>query len=246
MANIQLEKGYTRIANEIIESLIKYEFVKNTGSLPYRICFFVIRKTYGYHKKMDIISLSQFQEGLNESSRSNLSFWLKYLVQAKLLVKIKKGDSFEYGFNKNYEEWLTPVQARALVQARSVSSAVARSKSSAVARSYKRKKEKTKETTEHSSEEIGVLIKSFEAINPNAKNFYARPPQRKACDELITLYSFERVKNVIEKTLPKTNKMEYMPTIISPTQLLEKWSSLEANIIKLKGKQKPISKIAFQ
>ena len=100
--------------------------------------------------------------------------------------------------------------------------------------------------TKQGLEEINLLIKSFEAINPNAKNFYKRPNQRSACAELISLFGFERIKNVIENTLPKTNKLEYLPTIISPTQLLEKWSSLEAGILKLKGKQKEKPKIAFQ
>lgn len=110
----------------------------------------------------------------------------------------------------------------------------------------KDKNEKTINTTEPSSEEIGILIKSFEGINPNAKNFYARNPQRKACVQLINLIGFERIKGVIENTLPKTNKIEYMPTITTPIQLLEKWSSLEAGILKLKGKQKEKSKVAFQ
>ena len=99
---------------------------------------------------------------------------------------------------------------------------------------------------ESNSGEIGVLIKSFETINPASKNFYKRIPQRKACEFLISTYGFERVKNVIENTIPKTNRMEYLPTITTPIQLLEKWSSLEAGILKLKGKQKEKSKIAFQ
>ena len=113
--------------------------------------------------------------------------------------------------------------------------------------------DKTIDKTEQSSEvkfsqEGADLIKSFEAINPNAKSFYARPPQRKASDELIKIYGLDRVKSVVEKTLPKTNTMPYFPTITTPIQLLEKWSSLEAGILKLKGKAKEKQekyKIAF-
>ena len=85
---------------------------------------------------------------------------------------------------------------------------------------------------------MNLLIKAFEGVNPSARGFYARPPQRKACVSLFELYGFERVLAVVEKTLTKTNKMEYLPTIISPIQLFEKWSSLEAGIMKLKGKEK--------
>ena len=151
MANPQKENGYTGISNELLEELIKYKFPPKS-SLPFRICLCVIRKTYGYHKKMDIISLSQFQKSLNEKNRSNLVYWLNFLVQAKILVKIKKGqNTIEYGFNKDYEQWLTPVQIRALVQARSYSSTSIDTKTSASNHTYKRNKENTKEIAEASS-----------------------------------------------------------------------------------------------
>lgn len=92
-------------------------------------------------------------------------------------------------------------------------------------------------TEEHSSSgDITLLIKSFELINPASKKFYGNKTQRSACQSLIETYSFEKVKYVIENTLPKTNKLSYMPTITTPLQLFEKWSSLEAGIIKLKSK----------
>ena len=91
--------------------------------------------------------------------------------------------------------------------------------------------------TEQGSEEIEILIKSFETINPASKDFYGRPPQRKACKNLIDTYSFERVKNVIEKTLPKTNNMQFFPTITTPMQLRDKWAMLESAINKKKSEK---------
>ena len=63
MANPQLENGYTRIANELLEAIIRFPF--NGSQL--RLFLFLIRKTYGYQKKMDNISISQFVKatGLN-------------------------------------------------------------------------------------------------------------------------------------------------------------------------------------
>ena len=94
------------------------------------------------------------------------------------------------------------------------------------------------------------LIKSFESINPACKKMYANKTQRQACDDLIETYGFDRVKTVIEKTLPKTNTIEYIPVIMTPLQLFQKWSSLEAGIIKFKSKSlkeqvKTSSKVAF-
>ena len=75
---------------------------------------------------------------------------------------------------------------------------------------------------------------------------YGIPIQRKACEDLLKSYGFERVIAVIEKTLPKTNGLQFFPTITTPTQLRDKWSSLESAIRKYKD-QKDISKnkVAF-
>src|SRR3990167_2744883 len=56
MASPQLENGYIKIANEIFDALI------GTVTIPSevrRIADFVLRKTYGFNKKEDLISLSQ-------------------------------------------------------------------------------------------------------------------------------------------------------------------------------------------
>jgi len=101
-------------------------------------------------------------------------------------------------------------------------------------------------TPEINSGEIVILIKSFEEINPACKKFYGRPPQRKACESLIKDYGFERVKNVIEKTLPKTNGLQFFPTITTPIQLQDKWVSLESAIRKYQSEHKKLkSNVAF-
>lgn len=109
----------------------------------------------------------------------------------------------------------------------------------------KEKNVKEDKNTEQSSGDINLLIKSFEEINPACKTYYARPPQRNACKELIASYSFERVKTVIEKTLPKTNGLQFFPTITTPIQLLEKWTALESAVRKYQS-EKIISKEKYK
>jgi hypothetical protein len=92
-----------------------------------------------------------------------------------------------------------------------------------------------------SSEEIPLLIKEFEKINPASKKFYGNTTQRKACSDLIENYTFERVKSVIEKTLPKTNGLQFFPTITTPLQLFEKWSTLEIAIRKYQSEKTTIN-----
>lgn len=52
----QLEDGFTKIANEILENLCKIHL----SAYQTRIVFCILRKTYGFHKTEDWISNSQF------------------------------------------------------------------------------------------------------------------------------------------------------------------------------------------
>lgn len=249
MASPQLENGYTRIANEILENLIKYEFPKNTGSIPYRLCIFIIRKTYGYNKKEDRISLTQFEEALGVS-RPAVSYWLKYLVTANLLVvnKTPSKDGYKYSFNKDYDNWLLLVNPLLLVTARKFTSKHATTATSKLASTHKRKKETiTKDTPgSKNSTEIPTLIKAFEGVNPACSKFYGNPVQRRACEDLIKSYGFDRVLIVIEKTLPRTNGLQYFPSITTPLQLNDKWASLESAVLRHQSKEiKNKTNIAF-
>lgn len=96
MQTPQLDNGYTQIANEILEQL---SFI-TLSQREWNILMFVLRKTWGWKKKEDRISLSQFQDGcrLNHGHVCKL---LKSLVYRKILLKKDN----VYSFNKNYSEW---------------------------------------------------------------------------------------------------------------------------------------------
>ncbi|MDO7485482.1 replication protein [Peribacillus frigoritolerans] len=53
MADVQLENGYTRVANEILEAIQMYTFTTN----QLKIIMAVWRNTYGYTRKKHDISL---------------------------------------------------------------------------------------------------------------------------------------------------------------------------------------------
>ena len=55
MANPQLEDGYTEIANEILEALMRLHLSPN----QWQVILCIIRKTYGFKKKVDYIANSQ-------------------------------------------------------------------------------------------------------------------------------------------------------------------------------------------
>lgn len=81
------------------------------------------------------------------------------------------------------------------------------------------------------------VIKQFETIDPKNKKYYNNTTQREASDFLIEEYSFEMVSKII-LFLPKTNVMEYMPTITTPVQLRDKWIQLESALLREKQKKK--------
>ena len=102
MKELQIENGnYTRIVNKVIDELVKACLL---GS-ELAICLFVIRKTYGFNKISDKISLTQFENATN-LSRPTIVKSLKSLVKGCLLVKLKdeKGIS-RWKFNKYYTNW---------------------------------------------------------------------------------------------------------------------------------------------
>ncbi len=96
MANPQPDK-YTALSNELYEQIIRLPL---TGYQS-RVLHAVIRKTYGFKKKNDRISLSQLSE-LTGIAKPHVSRALRELSQIKIITK----DGNKVGINKNYESWL--------------------------------------------------------------------------------------------------------------------------------------------
>ncbi len=85
--------------------------------------------------------------------------------------------------------------------------------------------------------EEAQILKAFEALNPACKKMYGHTVQQEACRALIQTYGFERIINIIENTLPKTNKLFYL-SILTPDQLFKNFKRLEDDIFKYQQKQK--------
>ena len=107
MASPQLENGYLKIANEIMDALIK----NNLSGQEVRAILFVIRKTYGFNKKEDYIALRQFWEilGISKTRASqvvnSLGLMKILTVTENLNGKVKK-----YLFNKDFDKWVIPLR----------------------------------------------------------------------------------------------------------------------------------------
>jgi len=101
MANPQTENGYTIIANEILEALTK----ASLNGTEFKVILCIIRKTYGFKKKEDSISLTQFVK-FTRSSLQAICKTLNKLILNKLILVNKGGYINKYRFNKRYNEWI--------------------------------------------------------------------------------------------------------------------------------------------
>ncbi len=101
MASPQAENGHLDLAHELTEQLCRSPL---SGS-EIRVCLFILRKTWGWHKKSDCISITQIQQGTN-LSRPTVCETLNKLVSKRLLFKSDNGHINSYTFNKDYQQWI--------------------------------------------------------------------------------------------------------------------------------------------
>lgn len=97
MGGPQLENGYLKIANEIFDHFAHFRI---PGEVRL-VVDAVIRKTYGYQKKVDRISNSQLIE-MTGLDKGNLSRSLSSAIEHKIVVR----DGGQLSFNKNINEWV--------------------------------------------------------------------------------------------------------------------------------------------
>lgn len=101
MANPQKENGFTKIANEILDALVKWHL----SGYEWRVLLILIRKTYGWNKKADWISLSQFSEATG-IAESHVSRALNMLLKQNIVTK---GGNYKhplFGLQKDWEKWI--------------------------------------------------------------------------------------------------------------------------------------------
>lgn len=101
MASPQKENGYVAIANEIAEALMR----SGLNGTEWEIIMAVLRKTYGFNKKEDWISYTQFEK-LTGKTRKTVWRSIESLVAKRILRTKKKPGMTLYGFNKDYSSWM--------------------------------------------------------------------------------------------------------------------------------------------
>ncbi|MDU5081233.1 replication protein [uncultured Tissierella sp.] len=101
MSSPQLENGFTRIANEILEAMARVKL----SPTQYRIIFTVWRYTYGFQRKSHQLSLTFLTEATGCDFRL-IQREVKKLIDMKILLSNQtKGKTREIGFNKDLKDW---------------------------------------------------------------------------------------------------------------------------------------------
>lgn len=102
-ADIQVELGnWSKVRNEIWELLAQAPL----RGQQFRCLMFLFRKTYGYNKKEDKISLAEWASGTG-LKRQNVWRELELLIKCNVIYKKSNGPKRPntWGFNKHHEQW---------------------------------------------------------------------------------------------------------------------------------------------
>lgn len=165
MADPQLENGYTRIANDILEALCR---VRVPGEVR-QIFDVILRKTYGFNKKADRISLSQFvlATGMKKPSIIRAQ---KAGVYHKLIYR---NANDEWRILKDYSVWI-PFTKKLTMELR-----ISKKVNPSLAEVLPTKDTTTKERDTRTAGEPAAVEKSggFEPVGATVKKLV--PPKRK-------------------------------------------------------------------
>ncbi|QCS64406.1 hypothetical protein EC609_19105 [Achromobacter denitrificans] len=99
-ASPQVEEGHTRLANELLEAMCCAGF----SARQWAIVMAVVRKTYGYGKKSDDISLGQLSS-MTGIAKPHASRAVNSLVAAGVLRRSAGTFGNSLSLNKRYKQW---------------------------------------------------------------------------------------------------------------------------------------------
>lgn len=99
-ASPQLEDGYTKLANELLDALIG----AGLTARQWAVVMAIIRKTYGFNKKADEIGLSQLA-AMTGIDKTHLSRTVRELEAAKVIHRQVGTHAHSLSINKKHSQW---------------------------------------------------------------------------------------------------------------------------------------------
>jgi phage replication O-like protein O len=231
MNNPQIENGHLDLANEIVEKLFSYRI----SGEEYQVLWVILRKTYGWHKKEDRISFSQFAK-LTGLKRPTVARAIRKLLSKKIIDVIKNDNSNinTYRFNKHFEQWGV-LSKKIMVLSKKIRGVIKNDKR-VLSKMIHTKENNTKETITKETvqaiacsekNQVNFLISLFKEVNPSYERLFANKTERGAIERLVKKNGKEVVERLIH-ALPRINAEPYAPKITTPYELEMKMGKLKA------------------
>ena len=209
MANPQSSNNaFTPIPNTLLERLVEQRL---SGS-EFKVLLVVLRKTIGFHKEEDVISLSQFQK------LTNLPRWtvwqaIEKLVSKTLLVRKTLLSGSIYRLNKDFETWKASKQN---ITSKENITRASKEKPTRVVSKTLHTKESIKETIQKKTT-TPLPPKTGELVKVDDPYFNFSP------DDFMELYNFTLAQSPynLPKCLTLDHRENNKPTTKTRRQLVE-------------------------
>jgi phage replication O-like protein O len=222
METPQLEDGYIRIATNILKAIARTQF--NGYEIRYLMVLFY--KTYGFHKKSDKISNSQF---VSATGLHKQHIWRteQRLINRRIVTK----SGYFLSFQKDSRLWCELPKMVTVTK-----SGIGVTKSGGkVTKSGGYKRYITKDT--YTKDIVNSFIGSFKKVNPSYQLLFKNITQRLAADRLVKKYGETKLTNLMNQ-LPEIIKRPYAPSITTPYELEAKMGKLLVFLSQEKNKIK--------
>jgi phage replication O-like protein O len=118
----QLEDGQVRLANELYDVILAFGF----SGRELKVLLAIIRKTYGFSKKVDDVAASQISE-MCGVSRQHVTTALNALALRNVIVKRPGRFGSILGIQKNHKRWIPDAQSPPALNPEPMGSAVSKS-----------------------------------------------------------------------------------------------------------------------
>ena len=231
MANPQTEHGFTRISNEIMEALAR---IRINGE-AWQVLNVILRKTYGFNKKEDKISLSQFVLS-TLIKRPNVCRALNKLKTMRIIIQIDNGNIQSYRFNKDFDTWVS--LSKTIQGVSKLITPIIQIDNKSLSKTIHTKEIDTKDTiTKENNEDIKKLMDIFYRINPMMD--YRKPFNRKAAADLIKKFGLEDTLRMAEQIVAVQGK-PYAPVATTPDQMKQKLAQFKIYFDSQKNKSSKV------
>lgn len=102
MGSPQLEDGHVRIANELLDAILLFNF----SGRQQKVLLAIIRKTYGYNKSEDEIGLTQFSKATGLENK-HVSVVIGELEKMNVIFVSSGKYARLIKINKSYKQWVS-------------------------------------------------------------------------------------------------------------------------------------------